>query len=370
MIAEELSFKNLPFVPVEGQVIYAEPSYNKKWNDFIRTNYEWVRTVFRKRNLEFCYLPLLIDEVVNYNAPFLKESERRKIVESVPALHSFAEEADLKGPALLFGYESQVKDSSGFIVLQMLYVKTLWLESKKHVLLKLANEISRLYAAHSKPQKTVEDGKGEIRFVRVKEPPVIAEKENAEKVDDGGIRFMRVHSDIDADSEFDVQSLQLVNEIKERIMALRNRGVNTMFLHDIIDHGERLSRLHITDDFRIFLVDYNNMEIKMPFLPKSVFLLFLHHPEGIRFKNLSDYYSELLGIYLKMNPIGGRSRHEQSIREVTNPCSNSINEKCARIREAFVKCFDDRLAKHYYVTGKKGEAKRIMLDESLILWDK
>lgn len=29
MIAEELALKNLPFVPVEGQVIYAEPSYNK-----------------------------------------------------------------------------------------------------------------------------------------------------------------------------------------------------------------------------------------------------------------------------------------------------------------------------------------------------
>ena len=70
-----------------------------------------------------------------------------------------------------------------------------------------------------------------------------------------------------------------------------------------------------------------------------------------------------------MNPIGGRTKQEQSIRDVTNPCNNSINEKCARIREAFVQNFDDRLAKNYYITGKRGEAKRIVLDKSMIIWD-
>ncbi|MBP5508475.1 MAG: hypothetical protein J6Y23_11650, partial [Prevotella sp.] len=79
--------------------------------------------------------------------------------------------------------------------------------------------------------------------------------------------------------------------------------------------------------------------------------------------------SELLQIYLKLKPIGGRMRQEQSIREITNPCSNSINEKCARIREAFVSNFDERLAKNYYVTGRRGEPKRITLDPSMIIWE-
>lgn len=143
-----------------------------------------------------------------------------------------------------------------------------------------------------------------------------------------------------------------------------------MFLHNLIDEGEHLSRLRITKDYRILLVDYNNLEIKLSVLPKAVFFLFLRHPEGIRFKELSDYYSELLQIYLKMNPNGGRVKQEQSIRDITDPCNNSINEKCARIREAFVSNFDDRLAKNYYVTGKRGEVKRIMLDESMIIWEK
>ena len=100
-------------------------------------------------------------------------------------------------------------------------------------------------------------------------------------------------------------SLILIDEIKTRIRALRNKGVNTLFLHNLIDEEERISRLRITKDYRIFLVDYNNMEIKLPVLPKAVFLLFLNHPEGIRFKELTYYYSELLKIYLTLNPIGG-----------------------------------------------------------------
>ncbi len=50
----------------------------------------------------------------------------------------------------------------------------------------------------------------------------------------------------------------------------------------------------------------------------AVFLLFLHHPEGIRFKELPDYYHELLKIYQTLNPIGGQMRQEQSIRDVTD----------------------------------------------------
>ena len=142
-----------------------------------------------------------------------------------------------------------------------------------------------------------------------------------------------------------------------------------MFLHSIIDEGERLSTLLITRDYRIFLPEYQNREIIMPALPKAVFILFLKHPEGIRFKDLADYHDELLGIYRALNPIGGTQRQLQSIQAVTNPMSNSINEKCAQIREAFIKHFDDSLAKNYYITGKKGEPKRIALAPSLVVWE-
>ncbi len=111
------------------------------------------------------------------------------------------------------------------------------------------------------------------------------------------------------------------------------------------------------------------MEIKMEPLVKAVYLLFLMHPEGILFKHLSDYREELTQIYVKLKPYGMSDRVLQSIEDVTNPLLNSINEKCARIRGAFVGQFDDRIARHYYIDGLRGEAKKIDLPRDLVIWE-
>lgn len=63
-----------------------------------------------------------------------------------------------------------------------------------------------------------------------------------------------------------------------------------------------------------------------------------------------------------------KQRETQSVNDVTNPLNNSINEKCVRIREAFVVNFDERLAHRYYIDGRKGEPKRISLPDELIEW--
>ena len=68
---------------------------------------------------------------------------------------------------------------------------------------------------------------------------------------------------------------------------------------------------------------------------------------------MPDYREELTQIYVKLKPYGLNNRVVQSIEDVTNPLLNSINEKCARIRGAFVGQFDDRMAKYYYIDGKR-----------------
>ena len=125
----------------------------------------------------------------------------------------------------------------------------------------------------------------------------------------------------------------------------------------------------ITKDWRIVLPDYNDMEIKMEPLVKAVYLLFLRHPEGIVFKHLPDYRQELTKIYSKLRPLGLSDKAIQSIEDVTNPLLNSINEKCARIRGAFVGQFDNYMAKSYYVDGLRGEAKKISLPRNMVVWE-
>lgn len=128
----------------------------------------------------------------------------------------------------------------------------------------------------------------------------------------------------------------------------------------------KLSRLTITKDYSFILSDYNNKEVKMEPLAKSVYLLFLNHPEGIAFKHLPDYKEELQGIYSKLKPLGLNSSAIKSIDDVTNPLLNSINEKCSRIRAAFIAEVDNSLADQYYITGKSGEPKKITLPRDLV----
>ena len=161
----------------------------------------------------------------------------------------------------------------------------------------------------------------------------------------------------------------LLDEMKERIAKLRQRGIPQYILEQLIHPDDRLSRLVITKDCRILLPDYNDMEIKMEPLVKAVYLLFLRHPEGIMFKYLPDHRKELAEIYQKIKPFGLNDRAIRSIEDVTNPLLNSINEKCSRVRAAFMPLVDESLLDQYIIIGKSGEAKKIDLPRNLVVWE-
>ena len=133
------------------------------------------------------------------------------------------------------------------------------------------------------------------------------------------------------------------------------------FHDDKLKHQIKFSRITITKDCSILLTDYDNREVKMEPITKVVYLLYLKHPEGIAFKHLPDFRKELADIYAKIRPLGLNDRVLKSIDDVTNPLLNSINEKCSRIKAAFLSEVDASLADHYYITGKSGEEKKITL---------
>ena len=130
----------------------------------------------------------------------------------------------------------------------------------------------------------------------------------------------------------------------------------------------KLSKLTITKDCSIMLSDYNQ-EVKLEPIVKAVYLLFLNHPEGIAFKCLPDYRKELADLYQKIKPYGLTDRAIRSIEDVTNPLLNSINEKCSRIRAAFLPLVDASLLDQYIVIGKSGEEKKIALPRDLVAWE-
>jgi hypothetical protein len=130
---------------------------------------------------------------------------------------------------------------------------------------------------------------------------------------------------------------------------------------------KKLSRLRIDKFHRIFLTDYGNIEIEMTPLPKTLFLFMLKYPDGIMLKELYKHKQELLYIYGRISNRTDLVQMQQSINDMTDATSNSINEKCSRIKEAFVSKVDERIAESYYITGSRQEPKRVILDRNLVI---
>ena len=161
-------------------------------------------------------------------------------------------------------------------------------------------------------------------------------------------------------------------EIRRLLKILRDKGADEDEIRKLFEIPKSLSRLLITEDCRIILVDYERVEVKFEPLHRAVYILFLKHEEGIRIKELPDYREELESIYMKMKKrTQAKRKVHQSIIDVTDPLKPSISEKLVRIRKALVDAIGDKsnAMDYYAITGKRGEARRIPLDRSLVIWE-
>ena len=160
----------------------------------------------------------------------------------------------------------------------------------------------------------------------------------------------------------------LAQEEKEAIDKLLLSGFSAEVIKGWLDQKVKLSRIRITKRNKILLVDYD-IEVKMGPLPKTVFLFFLRHPEGMRFVDLQDYKQEIYDIYSRLAVSDDLDKIKRSVDLLTNPFDNSINEKCTMIKYAFQKVVKDDIASNYYVSGKQGHVMKIPLDRTLVEWE-
>ena len=147
---------------------------------------------------------------------------------------------------------------------------------------------------------------------------------------------------------------QLVRDLVEagrNDLLSRSIGVSVLEELRIEAAKSRLSRLLITKDYRIILVDYDNKEVEMTPVHKAVYLLFLNHPEGIEFKKLSEYRAELLQYYMATARLMDKQTIIESVDMLVNPLNNSINEKCSRIKSIFLNMMDQYTANYYIISG-------------------
>jgi hypothetical protein len=149
-----------------------------------------------------------------------------------------------------------------------------------------------------------------------------------------------------------------IKRLAEQLMAagrkdLLLKAIGVPLLEDLRIEAARgkLSRLVITEDYRFVLADYNHIEVELQPVHKAVYLLFLAHPEGIEFKRLGDYREELKGYYMQTAKLLDKEKIEEGVNHLVDPLDNAINEKCSRIKKAFLDLMDEYRASYYIISS-------------------
>lgn len=154
---------------------------------------------------------------------------------------------------------------------------------------------------------------------------------------------------------------QIAKELGEMVVKLQAMGRMDLLLKAIgasrleelkIEAARsRLSRLHITRDYRFLLMDRDDLEIDLQPVHKAVYLLFLAHPEGIEFKYLANYREELTTYYMRTARLMDKQRIVESVAHLTDPFDNAINEKCSRIKSVVNGLMDEYSACYYIISN-------------------
>lgn len=351
------SIQDLPFKPSHNEVIYVENDYDGPTNRFIVDNIGLLRECFAKHNLVFVYLPLLgrdlADEKVwRYRKPYGPTESAGEL----PPLRSDFLLGHMKSPEnrdkmtpCFARYNYSVIDFDAY--------------TKEH-----AERWDNIFDTFTFDVGQATDVRDYVEN--------ICDYVSGKLFWWSGCCCLRKQTFGDADDAFECDTEKLLANVRYEIELLRRKGISEVILRQLVEPEVKLSRIVIRKDYTILLPDYGNMEIAMTPLVKAVYLLFLRHPEGIVFKHLPDYRRELADIYdaIKSTTDSSRTflgirRYCDNIINVTDPLNNSINEKCARIKEAFLTRFHESMSCHYYITGKRGEPKRILLPPELIVWE-
>lgn len=151
------------------------------------------------------------------------------------------------------------------------------------------------------------------------------------------------------------QALQILSSLREKMLFAQN-----------LKKYSPLSRLLIDRRGKIFLPDFDNIEIKLRPLEKALYHLFLRYPEGIYLSSLCDHRQELYTIYSAVSNTDDLHEMHSRIDDMVNSLNPSASQKMSKIKKTFEEAIGPDLAKHYYIHGEQGQKKRIDLERRLV----
>jgi hypothetical protein len=181
---------------------------------------------------------------------------------------------------------------------------------------------------------------------------------------------------VDLTEKLDEEATQIVNDLKEKLATLTDSGQLLFIvpiLKDLLDKQtekidfKSISKITIDKQNKI-LLPYFKKEVELSHLTKSVYFLFLKHPEGINLKELENFKKELLTIYISISNQLDHDKMVKSIDDVVNLETKAIYTHLSRIKSAFYKIMDASHANHYVISGNGEENRKVLLNTNAIDW--
>lgn len=310
-------------IELKDYVVFIESSTNTGLVDYVTYNLKIIQKRFIEKNKRFVLLSSLEKgienhDVIRYKYPYInKLSTENDTILSVLSL------AKVKGNTLVYYEGNQL----------------------------ICLSLSDIYNFNNK----IDSFLSTINFNEVDYLPV-----NINDYKDDSIK-------LDAETEKKLEILlNKLEEIKDNGQLLQVLPIIEKYLKKNNSSNRELSTLKIDINYNLLLVDYN-IEIKLSHLTKSIYLLFLNNPKGIKLTELENYAEELLGYYKVISNRDDYDKMKGSISDIINTKSNAIYVHLSRIKSAFINVIHPDIAKNYYIDGGKMETKKILLDRTLVV---
>ncbi len=171
--------------------------------------------------------------------------------------------------------------------------------------------------------------------------------------------------------------LDCLNHVKKRLSAPLIQQVLNIFegvrvgllYSQNFRQTKELSQIHVPMQGNISFPDYGTMEVRLNPLEKTLYLLFLLHPEGICLTNLVDHKAKLIEIYSELNISGMLAQIHSRINDLVNVNTGSASQKIANIKRKFKEALGSKIAESYYIEGPNGAAKKIRIDRSMVFYE-
>jgi len=118
---------------------------------------------------------------------------------------------------------------------------------------------------------------------------------------------------------------------------------------------------------KMFFTDLDDLEISLTPLEKTVYHLFINHPEGITANCITDVEQELRKLYRIFFNGSNLANFENSIQNLCDYLNPSMQEKVSSIKRKIIDAVGSNMAKYYIIEKDNSDQKyKIKLDRKLV----